>query len=709
MNKTSHSRRLRVGDAEIELLESKSHEFIGLGRVKIGGVPVRSDARPITVKLETPDGVVYGRLIVEKIKRAANRIEIVMQAVGVPDDRQEYCDDYGQSTLALRGDIEPVADRLTLILCPATLAMGGRQWSGFSYSFAFTSHTRQIHRLLTHATWEIGGRITGNTVLSQGQCNMPVYRGAKNKLFTTTCLRTLDQYGQPQGNSFQLGPRAGLIQGFDFQFAKAGALLQWWPEFDSISSLIESPPGSDLLHVVDEYRFELTRQVTTTPKWVLFTPGPFAEHAARDLWWDALEHVYGSVRKQFRVAPTVVLPEMEHAFESVLKNRTGRRAGNGKAGLYLRFAGQEVHHTEMLYAMADHLLPRLAKQGIRRWWGQVISESDVTAFGMSRKLDEGIHGGLFCSSVCSTHRFYPAEFWGGMKAWKYYYAKGRALGIEIGHWFAPHFSPRGALFQKHPEYLMLDRMGLLYGGGYGQAIIAADWNTGVYDATLDDLKRWHDEGGLDYLWVDSFSNMGLLQMNYAARMRTNYAAFARFLSDVQRAGIKTLTFESVSALGCARFGLADLRGDLLEQNRAVAGQNDFGWWVGEEDMLFNCCLGVGPRKRTTADLERIFFRTLANRGYLMWCGFSGIEHLLPEWCTRLNHVYNQALPHMQGRRRLLPDDAGVRWENKTGDLIWTFKDWRLTGNQPIQRLDGKTERVWTQPVLPAWNIFRISK
>jgi hypothetical protein len=63
---------------------------------------------------------------------------------------------------------------------------------------------------------------------------------------------------------------------------------------------------------------------------------------------------------------------------------------------------------------------------------------------------------------------------------------------------------------------------------------------------------------------------------------------------------------------------------------------------------------------------------------------------------------------MQGRRRLLPEGAGVRWDNPTGALIWTFKDWRPASNQLVHRLDGKTERVWTRPVLPAWNVFRIA-
>jgi len=259
--------------------------------------------------------------------------------------------------------------------------------------------------------------------------------------------------------------------------------------------------------------------------------------------------------------------------------------------------------TEYLYAVADHLVPRLAEQGIKRFYPEMIHESDVTAIGMKRKLDDGVHGELHCASVCATHRFFPSDFWGGMKAWRYMADKTRSLGLEIGHWFAPHFSPRAPIFQQHPDYQMIDALGFPAGGGYGfKTLVVADWNTGIRDAVLEDLRRWQDEGGLDFLWVDSFPNMGMVQMNYAAKMRTNFAAFARFLGDVQRIGIKSLSFESTSALGFAQFGLADLRGGNLKQNKAVAGQNDFGWWVGEEDMAFNCWFNVEARQRKMSDL-----------------------------------------------------------------------------------------------------------
>ena len=43
--------------------------------------------------------------------------------------------------------------------------------------------------------------------------------------FTTCCLKRLDREGDPGGVSYQLGPRGGLVQGFDFQYSDRGVLF----------------------------------------------------------------------------------------------------------------------------------------------------------------------------------------------------------------------------------------------------------------------------------------------------------------------------------------------------------------------------------------------------------------------------------------------------------------------------------------------------
>jgi len=648
----------------IELVQSSTGDFIGLGAISAGGVALRKAARPLSIRLDTPDGILYPRLGVTGVTRSDDGVCVALSATGISWGRGEYCDEYDQPLIELGQPVEPVEDRLTLILTPVSRTLGGRIWEGFSYAFHFQSDTRSIHRLLTLGTWEIGGTITGNTVLHQGQCNMPVYRGAIETVFTTTCLKTLNQYGSKQGVSYQLAPRGGLLQAFDFQYAAQGALLQYWPCFESISSVVESPAGADVLQVVDEYRFPLAKDVVTTPKWVLFTPGALAEHEARDLWWDAYEDINGGIRAAHGVTPTPVIPEAGQGYYTRIDDD----------GLKVYVVGEMVDHQEMLYAVADRLLPKMAAQGIRRFFPEVCSESDVTVLGMQRKLDGGVHGDLLCSSVCGTHRFQPAEFWGGMPAWHYLAEKSRALGIEIGAWFAPHFSPRAQIYQDHPEYRLIAANSLPNGGGYGhQSIVTANWNTGIFDWVLNDIRRWQEEGGLDYLFTDSWANLGLVQVDFARGMETNLHRLGQLYHEFQKLGIKAFTFEGISPFGASRFGLADLRGDLLDAQGGVVGQNDFGWWVGEEDMAFGLCLCAHPRKRTEEELERIQFRAMANRSYGMFSAPYLLDFDLPDWWRRLHAIHRQALPHMH-TRRLLPDRAGVRWLDGAVQTVWAYQD-----------------------------------
>ena len=685
----------------VALQVSEAGDFLGIGQVTIHGVPLRSDARTIVVRLDTPDGVLYPRLELLGIEQESNGATCVrLRAHGLRWGRGEYADDYDQAIVWLRETDEAVSDELTLRLAPVQLALGGHDWDGFSYAFHFHSDERQLHRLLVEGTWEIGGSVDGNTVFSQGQCNMPVYHGARATQFTTACLKTLAQYGNPHGNSFQLGPRGGLLQGFDFQCADAGALLQYWPRLDSISSLLESPPGSDLLHIVDEYRFALSADVTTPEKWVLFTPGALAEHAAHDLWWDAREHVYGLSRAEYGITPTTAVPEVGLAYSTAV--RDGR--------LRMNIAGEEVDSTEVPYAIAERVLPVLAAQGITRFFPEVMNESDVTVLGMRRKLDAGVHGDLHCSSVCGTHRFFPSDFWGGIRAWKVMADRAHELGIEMGAWFAPHLSPRAAIFAEHPEYRMMSVTGLPAGGGYGhECIVAADWHSGIFDWVLADLARWREEGGLDYLFVDSLSNLGLVQANYAADMRTNFAPLGRLFGKIQQLGIKALSCECVSPWMASRFGLADLRGDLLAQDHSVAGQNDFGWWVDELEMTVGLSMMVYARQRTPEEMESLLFRTMASGGFLSYQNFSGLDHKLADWYIRLNHLYNQAKPHMRARR-LLPGRAGVSWTDGDIRTIWTFLDWPMTipADTRAVQLDGHAEHALSagDVILPAWGVYR---
>lgn len=651
------------GDVDIGFLTGRGGEWLGIGHVRVGKVPLRDASRPAVLRIDTPDGYLYTRYEWEGCRPSGQGIDVMLRAIGMPWGRQEYQDEYNQPLFAVRDDLAPVTDEVVLHFRPRRLTLGGRDWTGFSYSFEFRSRQRQVHRLLFDATWEVGGSFIGNTLLNQSQCSRPVYKGTRGSAFLTSCLKRLDQADSPQGMSYQLAPRGGMLQSFDFQHGKAGALLQYWEGFPAISSDLRKPRGSTRLHVLDEYRLPLSRHLETPPQHVLLSPGPVSDHEGRDLWWAAYEKVADGVCRRVRVKRTEVEPEFDPP----------RRGRLHEGRLQCSVAGEWVDAGEVPYAVADRLLERAAKAGVRRLMNVFVTENDASVLGFARKLDNGLDGDLFCGSVCSTHRFYPSEFWGGMKAWRYLYEAGKRAGIQMGHWFAPHMSPRAAIFKEHPEWLATGVHTLSEGGGYWNILAALDWNTPVYEWILEDLRRWREEGGLDYLFIDSWPNLGLLPHNYERGMRGNHEPLARFFSEVQAMGIAALSFEGLSTLGISRMAVADLKADDAGRTLdGVVGQNDYAWWHQDPDMAYNLNLHLRPRGRSESEMQQSLFRIMANRGGLILPGVHRGDYEAPEWLVRLNRIYNHVHPHMRVRH-VLPNGAGILWTGGGRSVVWVFK------------------------------------
>ena len=690
-------------DVQLQLLTGPGQTWLGLGEITVSGTRLRAGDRPLILRLDTPEGILYTQFQLGRVhKTAKGGAEVHLRACGTPWVRQEILDEYTQPLLNLPPSLDPVEDEVILHLEPLDLELGGLAWRGFSYAFTFWSKRRQIHRMLVDATWELGGSIVGNTVLNQSQCSPPVYRGQRRTHFATTCLKRIDCVDSPQGVSYQLAPRGGMLQAFDFQHGKEGALLHYWPRLENIASNHVKVSGQTRLHVVDEYRFPLARRVTTTPQHVLFTPGPLPEHEARDLWWAAYELVTDAVQRRHRVRPTVVLPEVDPP-------RSGR-VHEGR--VQLRVGEEWVDAAESLYAVADRLLPGIAANGVRRLMNPLIHESDVTVLGLRRKLDTGLDGDLFCGSLCATHRFQPSEFWGGMKAWRYLAQAGHQLGLEMGHWFAPHLSPRAEIFNQHPDWLMTGVNSLTFGGGYWNILAALDWNTGVREWILEDLRRWHDEGGLDYLFVDSWPNLGLLPINYAAGFRSNQPALEQFFGQLQEIGIRAFSFEGISCLGISRISIADLRGDKEDGLPGVVGQNDFGWWRHELDMAYNLNIHLSARGRSDEEQEQMVFAAMAARGGLILPKQTGGGRC-PLWLAHLQHTYNAVLPHMQ-QRRLLPGRTGVEWTDGKCRVLWLFKPLKAPAGTRIEQVSCAEggpcapRAVEHRAELSPWQVYRIT-
>jgi hypothetical protein len=344
-----------------------------------------------------------------------------------------------------------------------------------------------------------------------------------------------------------------------------------------------------------------------------------------------------------------------------------------------------------------------------------IWHSDYTEDRLVFKDLTGMHGGLTVGSICNVRVHEVSPMWGGPDSLAYFVRKAHAAGIQVQVWWASHLSRRAPIFKDRPDFMLMARDGLPNGGGFGhQSLITVDLNNpDCFTWMLDKLVTLHKQTGFDGLFHDSYGNMTFLPMHYADPLRRGQQnAYARFVSRLQQAGIRTFTVEGVGPLGVAHFGM-----NLLPKTgkSAKGYQCALDWWLGQEDMTYGLNMGIGARPWTdaTPDPREFAFRCLAAGGRF---GFTDHDadktELWTGWMRDLNLVHAQFAP-LTGRRTLLPADRGVLWQRGKDELLFAFKpfDHPVKASRPVHLLTphGETPvptgtgRLAAQP----WSVYRL--
>lgn len=677
---------ITVGQVTLELLVEDGR-FLGLGKIVIQGVPLRAATVPLHPEIQTPDGIRYDAFRLDAVQRDGEEVVLITSAFGRQGIYGEYRDEYDSLLAWPRADGGPFVDTVEWRLRPETLNLDGVDYAGFSYALRFSSKQRAIHQMLMVATWELDGCATGNTLLAQGQVNPPVYTCSKDMTFTTACWRQLGEVGKPDGYSFQFSSRYSPIQCCDFQYGPTGTLFGYWPDFVDVHSLVQKNPSEDVVFVLDKCLMPLANEVTFPRKCILWAPLPTEdarEHIMHDRWLRALDHAQECVRAPFNVQTPYLLPETPLLYRTSLDDR-------GKLVMWV--AGKPYAPQDTLAAWAEYF-PALADAGVRRLIPEVVAESDITENGYTYKLHTGIHGDLVTSSVCNIWRYRMADFWGGWPAWEHFYQAGKAVGLEIGHWIGSHLSPIAPIVREHPEFICQHANTRPNAGGYAINLTSGlNWNMAC-DWLLEEFAEWKRHG-LDYILFDSIGNYGFMGVDFKARMQANAAGLCRFIGGLNRMGIRAITVEGISPVGIGRFGMAD---NMTENKRAcdaVAGQNDWSWWIGHEDMLIYTAPMVQPHpSRGARELREQSFRAMANRSLLI-LGDNGEADAWPANVERMGplyRMYNQLEPLMR-QRRLLPDRQGVEWRGENGARVvfaYAAFDYPLPPGAQIDQVDGDT-------------------
>ena len=662
-----HEKTIKVGAATVEL-RLRDREFLGLGEIRINGMPVRDGAWPVCPRLETPEG--WGFLNFELLAVEQRGDETVLrtrsEARLLP---RQYRTDWYRQMVPTKLGSGPVTAELDWILKPQTLEIAGETYTGLSYRFHYRGGAAKIHRLTDWATFELGGRADGNLLIARSAFRPPEHALTKAGRYTSA-----EEYGpdraRPEWAFRQMMPRFGAQQCFDFLWRPEATLLLAYDRPAYINGLVHKEPGEDWLQVVDEHWFPLTGEVQPPAHWVLLHQAAAAEavHQGRTRWmqcWQWSREHYGKAVGMPVTKPFLMCQIADYAIPH--QPETG---------------------VKILQRVRDEILPKAAAFGFNAiyfepWWECNASQPAPTVGCAS--------GNASSVSVCAPYDYAFAKGWGGDALMKDVAAAGRRLGVKAMPWLATHLAnrmPDSPLFKAHPEWRVIDYSGAPFDGDYGD-LCSGDLNGPFGEYFFNQIRHFTEELGIEAWFFDSYSNLTEMPVNFADPLLRPQI---EKVWEIQRYCLEhgvVWTIEADGPFGHGCLGmpltptgpgmcLADYAGEraytLLDANHR------FGYDSAKD--------GAFP-----ADT---YFRSLACGGPLCVSQMAP-QATLWDWVTPELQGWLKAYRQVEAfmvRPRLLADDAGILWETPgsvtAGKVLWTFQPGVLELPEPVAATDVLT-------------------
>lgn len=640
-------------------------EIHGIDEVTSSGIALRNPGSMWRPYFATPEGLHYTQWqLVEATHDDNGEVRIQADVIGYPTHFREDLDEYLGDIFVLRPETGEVRDRFEWHFKPSELEIDGHRFTGFSYSFHFEARDpkRKIYRLFDAATWEIGGTLRGNTLIFQGQLNPPVTELEKDQYFTTACnyygAEMCGILGPEDRVSIQRLPRFATIQAFDFIAHDSGVLLNYYEPLEEVFSILQSEPGEDTLHIVDEVRRPLASTFTTHPKHVLFhaLDTPLTDIPTRNLWNRTYDWAHDKIRarqgiKQPEVFPRVWTPQV-------------------KTNTFLVY-DKEVKREDALYYLADNVLPLWAEMGVKEICTPSLWVSDYTVDRYTTKEEHSaLQGQLTVSGICCVRVHEIDPLWGGVEAVKYFVDRAHHHGMKVQLWWASHLSRRAPIFNERPDFMMTARDGLPNGGGFGHDILITLNlnNPDCFEWEFQKLKAVYEATGVDGFFHDSYGNMTFLPLDSNDESRLGQQEpYERLMARLQELGMNSFSVEGIGSMGTGHFGMR-----LAETKPGAEGQyqNALDWWIGQEDMLYGLNMGMDQEiwEGREDEARQFAFRAMAGGGRFGFTEMVGNVEMWSGWLKEMNQVHAQVAP-LNGRRELLADGNGVLWRRDNGENI----------------------------------------
>jgi len=646
--------KLKIGDVSItpRIVKGFLHS---IGDVRVGTRRLRNARARFLPWFDTYDGDVFRSFRFIGVEERGSQTVLVTRAVSDPDAAvfRERRDTSGDPCVRNSGwDSAPLEATLRIVLEPVRTVVDGRPFTGFKYWFEYESDNIAIHRLIDRQTWEVGGNLDDLNICCRNWLTPPRVKIGRDTTYSTVGL---DKWAALlPGN---LWARWSLLPAFDMQYGKAGVLLAWFDEVSLIRTAIETNAGEEWLRFVDVHCFAQAAAARTNPKTVVWSRDVLDDTDALNLRTRVYDLEQAKACKQFGFAET---PPAVVFSENVWRN--------------MRFA---TTYEKVIEVAAEFNADYVFIDPV--WEHQQAFEEELAQLVPKEKWKGTILEKFRHQNMCVTLDFEVADVMGGEDGLKALCDRAAARGLKLISWMAAHYSPNSTLqLQKELGHgasgiFAAKESGRHPDTGYPSSCWTVNLNAPIAQKIKEQILGVCRRTGLaGFLW-DSFSNLGWWQLDYSdGTMRPQFDKMAGLYADLVNAGLYIMPEGIVSFSDhscCGMHGGNIYRGDLL----GYTYESSMGPWYGDgpqENFDQKTLKGEAPID--------MLFRHVAHK-HLPAFAFQLVPR--EQWNAQraaeikeLLRLYKQNR-HLMTKRTVLRDDAGVLWENETGQsVLFSFKN-----------------------------------
>ncbi|MCY3022232.1 MAG: hypothetical protein NTW87_24740 [Planctomycetota bacterium] len=676
----------------IELLRS-GRDFLGLGEVRAGKTGLRSGRRPMFASIRTPDGVslLHYRIVKQRITRGAALFEFAMQqqAGGLMEWMVHSVRNRLNTADWTSGPRDASGTKLRLELRAVARRVGGVEGIGFSYRYSYRSASLPIFKILDRGTWEPGGRAVGNEVWMRSCFSPPVtaFKSVRQPFSTEWYLPSI-----ANPNIFQFLPLQTELQGFTFTAAEEGVLVTWPTEVAHVRTLIEKPRGANEIVHMHEHCGDLSHKFATPAVEVLWFPGKRDFVGRANLYEEVKETVHDALHKQLGM----------------------RRERVSTYGMIEEWGNPDFKR----YAAKG--LPKLLDAGVKVVGLANHFENNMNTYGVSNMcctVDLKIAGSVGEKNVRAFCRKAKAggavvEMWGNTSLSTLSWILDQRNGREQRIRFLPRAGSIMEALSKAKAPFVRNPSNAIEADHYTPVFAVMNLRDPVVRETW--LQRWKracDRVGLGGIFLDSSFNLSSDKFHWVAN------------ADLD--GAHGATADQVHLLGHYRPAV-EPPAAILSQYRAhlelMTAMQQLGYRYCNEDLgvfgvhrhgpgvvarldslpIWTDCLAnydIPALRKAGADPDAVFFKGLAYR--MMWmvywdiqsdrlsfnCGSVRGDYDLPTpWHLALLKAFNHVEPYLRNRT-ILPDEAGVSYEDDGKQVLWAFQDLTMNWGKPRGVLD----------------------